>query len=636
MNKVKTVIAAALIMGLLVVPHLEAGANNVREKDYVAYLFSYFTGNTGDEEAVRYAISADGFNYLTLNDNEPVIDSREISSTGGVRDPHILRGEDGGTFYMVLTDMVSARGWSSNRAMVLLKSTDLVNWSSSVINIQEKYDHQEDLLRVWAPQTIFDKEEGKYMVYWSMKHGDGPDIIYYAYANADFTDLEGKPKQLFFPESGRSCIDGDIVLKDSLYYMFYKTEGHGNGIKLATTASLTSGKWQEYDDYKQQTTQAVEGSSLFRLINSDTYILMYDMYMAGKYQFTESTDLKEFTVIDHEISMDFHPRHGSIIPITRKELMRLTDKWGHPEGFPAIPNNPVLEGYFADPEIIYSEKHGKYFLYPTSDGYHGWSGTYFKTFSSEDLVTWEEEAVILDLKKDVEWADRNAWAPCAIEVRKGKKYKYYYYFTAAQKIGVAVADHPAGPFTDSGKPLINFKPEGVNRGQEIDPDIFIDPKSKKPYLYWGNGYLAAVELEKNMTEIKPNTEVVMTPSDNTFREGVEVFYRNGLYYFLWSENDTRDEDYRVRYGTSTSPTGPIDIPENNLILSKRPEKGIYGTGHNSVIQVPGKDEWYIVYHRFSRPNGIKMGSDAGFHREVAIDKMDFNSDGSIKVVEPTI
>jgi arabinoxylan arabinofuranohydrolase len=148
--------------------------------------------------------------------------------------------------------------------------------------------------------------------------------------------------------------------------------------------------------------------------------------------------------------------------------------------------------------------------------------------------------------------------------------------------------------------------------------------------------LAVVELKKNMTEIKPKTVKVLTPSDNTFREGAEVFYRNGLYYFLWSENDTRDEDYRVRYGTSTSPTGPIEIPENNLILSKRPEKGIYGTGHNSVIQVPGKDEWFIVYHRFNRPNGIKMGSDAGFHREVAIDKMEFNSDGSIKVVEPTI
>ena len=107
--------------------------------------------------------------------------------------------------------------------------------------------------------------------------------------------------------------------------MFYKTEGHGNGIKLATTSSLTSGQWTEYDGYKQQTTDAVEGSSVFKLIGSDTYILMYDVYMKGKDQFTESKDLKNFKVIDHSISMDFHPRHGSVIPITREELKRLKD-----------------------------------------------------------------------------------------------------------------------------------------------------------------------------------------------------------------------------------------------------------------------------------------------------------------------
>jgi beta-xylosidase len=297
------------------------------EPDYVAYLFAYFTGNRVEEEAVRYAISSNGYNYYTLNNNQPVIDSKKISSTGGVRDPHILRGEDGKTFYMVLTDMTSSKGWDSNRAMVLLKSSDLINWASSIINIQKKYEGQEELKRVWAPQTIYDPEAGKYMVYWSMKHGDGTDIIYYAYANDDFTDLEGEPRPLFLPENGKSCIDGDIVLKDGMFYMFYKTEGHGNGIKLATTRSLTSGQWTEYDDYKQQTPEAVEGSSVFKLIGSDKYILMYDVYMKGTYQFTESTDLVNFRVIDHEISMDFHPRHGSIIPITQKELDALIAKY---------------------------------------------------------------------------------------------------------------------------------------------------------------------------------------------------------------------------------------------------------------------------------------------------------------------
>lgn len=608
--------------------------NSNNEKDYEAYLFAYFTGNKIEEEAIRFAISADGYNYFALNNNNPVIDSKKISSTGGVRDPHIIRTHNGNEFYMVVTDMTSGKGWDSNRAMVLLKSNDLINWTSNVINIQKRFKGHNNLKRVWAPQTIYDTEANKYMVYWSMKHGDGPDIIYYAYANSNFTDLETEPKQLFFPQSGKSCIDADIVKKDSLFYMFYKTEGHGNGIKLATTQSLTSGKWNEYDDYKQQTTDAVEGSSVFKRINTDTYILMYDVYMKGKYQFTQSTDLQNFTVIDNDVNMNFHPRHGSIIPITRKELKRLFAQWGTPEGFPPLRNNPVLEGYYADPEILYSEKTKKYYLYPTTDGFNNWSGHYFKVFSSDNLIDWTDEGVILDLTKDVSWANRNAWAPCIIEKKINEQYNYYYYFTAAQKIGVAVANNPTGKFIDSGKALIDFKPDGVKGGQEIDPDVFTDPKSGKSYLYWGNGYLAVAELNDDMISIKPNTIKVLTP-DKTFREGVYVFYRKGTYYFLWSEDDTRSENYCVRYGISDAPNGKIIVPDNNLVLAKLPEKGIYGTGHNSVLQIPNTNEWYIVYHRFNYPNGIKMGDAAGFHREVCIDKLEFNADGSIKQVTST-
>ncbi|PRD56512.1 family 43 glycosylhydrolase [Sphingobacterium gobiense] len=607
------------------------------EKDYVAYLFAYFTGNAVEEEQVHYAISNDGYNYFALNGNKPVLASKDISSTGGVRDPHILRRHDDRAFYMVLTDMTSSKGWDSNRALILLKSDNLIDWASSVINIQQKYPNQESLKRVWAPQTVFDEKVKKYMVYWSMQHGDGPDIIYYAYANKDFTDLEGEPKPLFIPKNKKSCIDGDIIYKNGIYHLFYKTEGDGNGLKKAMTDDLTSGLWIEQPDYKQQTKEAVEGSSIFKLTNTDKYILMYDVYMKGSYQFCESCDLDQFHVIDQQIRMDFHPRHGSIIPITRKELQQLLTTYGTPKNYTYVPeNNPVLEGYHADPEILYAEKTGKYYLYPTSDGYTGWAGDYFKVFSSENLEDWKAEGTILDLKKDVSWADRNAWAPAIIEKKVGKnKYKYYYYYTAAQKIGVAVADHPTGPFTDSGKPLVATKPAGIKGGQEIDPAVFHDSVSGKYYLYWGNGYGAVAELNDDMVSLNENTTKVITP-DTTFREGFYVFYRKGTYYFLWSENDTRSEDYRVRYGTSKSPTGPIEIPENNLILTKNPELGIYGPGHNSVLQIPGKDEWYIVYHRFSRPNGIKMGEAAGYHREVCIDKMEFNADGSIKPVVPTL
>jgi hypothetical protein len=674
------------------------------------YLFVYFTGNQKAEEAIRFAISTDGYHYRALNSNNPVLSSAEISSTGGVRDPHILRGADDKTFYMVATDMVSALGWSSNRAMVLLKSTDLIHWTSSVVNIQKRFAGNENLLRVWAPQTIYDDSAKKYVVYFSMKHGEDADKIYYSYVNKDFTDLETEPKQLFYNPENTACIDGDIEMKDGKYYLFFKTEDRQPGIKIAVSTHLTHGYVMQSNDYVQQTKSPVEGAGTFRLNDGSGYVLMYDMYTSGRYQFTKTTDFKNFSVIDEDVTMNFHPRHGTVMPITTAETERLVRQWLLPDdiitnvsssqikkinivfdtvarrlilpvrpgthlknfnpGFLKFPgvaiqpssqdftsgpvqykvtvagkgsqtysvvakemHNPALVGLYADPDIMYSEKMHRFYIYPTSDGFTGWSGTYFKTFSSPDLVNWKEERIILDLK-DVSWAKGNAWAPTIVEKKIEGHYKYFFYFCASQKIGVAVADNPSGPFVDSGKPLIDQRPPGARGGQQIDPDIFTDPKTGKDYLYWGNGYMAVAELNADMMSVKPGSVKVITP-DASFREGSHVFYRNGKYYFLWSEDDTRSENYKVRWGSSDSPLGPIEVPQNNIVIMKDPASGIYGTGHNSTIQVPGRDEWYIVYHRFNYPNGIKMGDVAGFNREVCIDKLEFNSDGGIKQVKPT-
>lgn len=635
-------IAVAISLIFSVVLSAFSQQKEVQEKDYVAYLFTYFTGNHISEEAVCYAVSMDGYSYWALNGGKPVLDSKVISSTGGVRDPHILRGEDGKTFYMVLTDMVSANGWDSNRAMVMLKSNDLVNWTHTVINMQKKYEGQESLKRVWAPQTIFDPEAGKYMVYWSMQYAGGPDIIYYAYANDDFTDLEGEPKVLFLPQNRKSCIDGDIVYKDGVFHLFYKTEGDGNGIKVATTRSLTSGQWTEEPDYKQQTTDAVEGAGTFKLIGQDKYILMYDVYMKGRYQFTETTDLQHFKVIDSEVKMNFHPRHGTIIPITRDELLRITEKWGKPAELGQLPNNPVLPGFHADPEIVYSHQTKKYYIYSTTDGQPGWGGWYFTAYSSDDLKHWTYEGVILDLKSEqVPWADGNAWAPCIEEKLVKGKYKYYFYYSGNPKnsqgkqIGVAVADSPTGPFVDLGHPIITESP--VGGGQQIDVDVFTDPVSGKTYLYWGNGYMAGAELNKDMVSIKKKTLTVMTPEGGTlqdyaYREAPYVFYRNGLYYFMWSVDDTGSPNYHVAYGTSKSPLGPIEVAAQPVVLKQNPEQQIYGTAHNSVLQIPDTDEWIIVYHRI---NKWYLKDAPGVHREVCIDRLQFNDDGTIQPVVPT-
>lgn len=295
-----------------------------REKDS-CYLFTYFTADRPDAESIYFALSEDGYNYKTLNSGNPVIKGDSISDKGGVRAPHILRGKDG-SFLMVATDMkVSNGGWESNHGIVMLKSKDLIHWSHTQTDLKALFPKEfGSITRAWAPQTIYDEENGKYMIYFSMKRqGEHQDILYYAYANPDFTAIESTPRQLFFHPSGKSCIDGDIVYKDGKYHLFFKTEGDGNGIKKAVSEHLTHG-YVLQDNFLQQTSLPVEGSCVFKLSDQDKYILMYDVYKNKKYEFTESRDLGQFHLCTQKVNMDFSPRHGTVIPITREEADRLT------------------------------------------------------------------------------------------------------------------------------------------------------------------------------------------------------------------------------------------------------------------------------------------------------------------------
>ncbi|MDE6120550.1 MAG: family 43 glycosylhydrolase, partial [Muribaculaceae bacterium] len=233
-------------------------------------------------------------------------------------------------------------------------------------------------------------------------------------------------------------------------------------------------------------------------------------------------------------------------------------------------------------------------------------------------------------------------APAIIERKEDDgTFRYYFYYSGhspeagIKQIGVAVSDDPTGPFHDLGRPIVTDSPTGY--GQQIDVDVFQDPQSGKYYLYWGNGYMAGAELNDDMTSIRKETLTVMTPQGGTlkdyaFREAPYVFYRDGKYYFMWSVDDTGSPNYHVAYGFSHSPLGPITVADNCVILIQDPDKRIYGPAHNSVIQIPDTDEWRIVYHRI---NPRFLNDSPGTHRQVCIDKMDFNPDGTIKPVIPT-
>lgn len=292
-------------------------------KKKVAYLFTYFTGNAPEQEQICYAISFDGYNYTPLNDGHPIISSDTISLKKGVRDPHILRGEDG-YFYMVVTDMRSSQGWSSNRGMVLMRSKDMVRWEHHTVHFPEKYAGTmfANVTRVWAPQTIYDKKAQKYMVYFSILTDDGKcpyDKVYYAYANADFSDLEGEPKELF--DFKNAAIDTDIVEDENgIYHVFFKTEGdRKKGIRQFLAKDLhNSAEWELLDGTCEDTNEAVEGAGVFQRIEGD-WVLMYDCYMNGHYQFCTSNDLKTFKrKQDTATKGAFTPRHGTVIAITKR------------------------------------------------------------------------------------------------------------------------------------------------------------------------------------------------------------------------------------------------------------------------------------------------------------------------------
>ncbi|MFC7530830.1 family 43 glycosylhydrolase [Actinoplanes sp. GCM10030250] len=299
---------------------------------------------------------------------------------------------------------------------------------------------------------------------------------------------------------------------------------------------------------------------------------------------------------------------------------RLTTAWA-----PRTSKNPVLPGLFADPHI--ASFNGRYYLYPTTDGYAGWSGTYYKAFSSTDLVNWTDHGVILDHGPDVSWADNSAWAP-AVATRNGR---YYLYFSGglasgntAKQLGVAVADSPTGPFRDAlGRPLV--RSDQFSGGQAIDPMVFVDGDGQA-YLYWGQGVARAVRLNADMVSFDPAQVRTITPPG--YNEAPFVFKRNGTYYLMWSQNDTRSENYQVAYATGTSPLGPWT--NRGVVLQKRLDLGIKGTGHHSVVQAPGTDTWYVAYHRFAVPAGD------GTNRETAIDRMEFNADGTIRPVVPSL
>lgn len=288
--------------------------------------------------------------------------------------------------------------------------------------------------------------------------------------------------------------------------------------------------------------------------------------------------------------------------------------------------NPVFPGWYADPEATIFGK--QYWIYPTYSAPFD-EQVYLDAFSSPDLVTWTKHPRIIDTAS-VKWARRAMWAP-AIVAKGGK---YYSFFGANDikndqqpgGIGVAVADKPEGPFKDYlGHPLVG---KIVNGAQPIDQFVFQDKDGKYYLIYGGWQHCNIAQLKDDFTGFIPyadgSTFRSITPQG--YVEGPIMFGRNGKYYFMWSEGEWTGASYSVAYAVGDSPFGPFK--RVGKILQEDPKIGT-GAGHHSVLQVPGTDRWYVVYHRHP------LGDPDGNHRVVCIEELHFDTQGQIQPVKLT-
>lgn len=192
MNTLKTTILALTLT--MAMPCM----GQLREKDMGGYLMVY---HKDQDHGLHMAVSYDGYEWTSLKNDKPIIAGDTIAMQKGIRDPHIFRAPDG-DFYMAMTDLHiygkregyrttewersgEKYGWGNNRGLVLMKSHDLVNWQRTNLDFSKlgviDGDDWGEVACVWAPEIVWDYEEGKLMVHFTTRFGKGRNMIYYIY-----------------------------------------------------------------------------------------------------------------------------------------------------------------------------------------------------------------------------------------------------------------------------------------------------------------------------------------------------------------------------------------------------------------------------------------------------------------------
>ena len=427
---------------------------------------------------------------------------------------------------------------------------------------------------------------------------------------------------ILFPKT-MNFVDGKTTSLDELETYLEKAMAmiadlHGKVVVFGSGKCRTCPPEVKYlDAYAGKT--PVEGSSIFKLNGKDEYVLMYDMYTSGRYEYQTSTDLYHFSE-PKAFTKDFFPRHGSVISLTRDELQRLQEKWGYVVKYEfESQGNPIVRHiHTADPAALV--KGDTLWLFAGRDQNGNQSGYVMKdwlVFSTTDMKHWTQYPVPLKVE-DFKWAaSKQAYAGHVAE-RNGKY--YWYVSTNWCGIGVAVSDKITGPYKDAlGKPLLTNKDcfDSHHSWACIDPAVFVDDDGQA-YLTWGNRECYIVKLKDNMIETEGEVKRIRIDESHPFTEAPWIHKHNGKYYLTYAS----EWPEKIAYAVADHIEGPY---ETKGIISEI--AGNSNTTHPAIVNFKG--QWIFISHNGGLPTGTS------YSRSIVAEPMEYNADGSIKPIPPT-
>jgi len=314
--------------------------------------------------------------------------------------------------------------------------------------------------------------------------------------------------------------------------------------------------------------------------------------------------------------------------------------------------NPVQSWTSGDPSIadpgVLKAPDGFYYLVSTESEYSFSPYHALPIFRSPDLVHWTylndvfSPGTGFPSWANTEIADRkDFWAP-DLSFYRGK---YYLYYAATQKsdpaaptdnkaIGVATADSPAGPWHDSGKPVVT----GTDF-RAIDAQAFTDTNGAR-YLYWGSEFypILGQRLSADGTSVVgPRHQVLPShqgssyffdtratpfkPNLENLIEGTWMVKRGFWYYLFYSGPNCcgPGANYAVAVARSTSPFGPFTKNPGNPIL--KGNDTFFAPGHNAIVSDDAGQDW-MVYHAMDK--AANPTGDAS-RRILLIDKVEWQN-----------